>query len=84
MYKELAKKYIKRITPQDIKNYASSINITLTNQEVNIIFNFLLKYYEDLLNKNTTVFNKLKPLIREDLYKQIIALYEENKNKYLN
>ncbi len=84
MYKELAKKYIKRITPQDIKNYASSINITLTNQEVNIIFNFLLKYYEDLLNKNTTVFNKLKPLIREDLYKQIITLYEENKNKYLN
>lgn len=84
MYKELAKKYIKRLTPQDIKNYASNLNIDLTNQEINIIFNFLLKYYEDLLNKNTSVFDKLKPLIREELYKKIILLYEENKNKYLN
>lgn len=84
MYKEIARRYIKKITPQDIKNYATSINIDLNNQEVNIIFNFLLKYYEDLLNKNTKVFEKLKPLIRQDLYNKIISLYEENKNKYLN
>lgn len=84
MYKELAKKYIKRLTPQDIKNYATSINVQLDNQEVNIIFDFLLKNYEDLLNKNTSVFKDLKPRIRNDLYNKIISLYEENKNKYLN
>ena len=83
MYKEIIKKYLKNITPQDIKNYATSINIYLNNEEVNIIFNFLLKYYEDLLNKNTKVLEKLKPYLRKDLYDKIIILYEENKNKYL-
>ena len=83
MYKEIVKKYIKNITPQDIKNYASSINIDLNNNEVNILFNFLLKYYEELLNKNTKCLEKLKPLLREDLYIKIVNLYEENKNKYL-
>ena len=46
MYRELAKRYIKNLTPNDIKKYASSINIDLNSQEVNIIFNFLLLNYE--------------------------------------
>ncbi|MBE6158167.1 MAG: DUF2624 family protein [Firmicutes bacterium] len=83
MYKELIKKYIKNLTPQDIKNYALSLDVNLTNEEVNIIFNFLLQYYEELLNKNTKVLEKLKPYLRDDLYNKIIILYEEKKNKYL-
>ena len=83
MYKELVLKYIKNLTPADIENYAKSRNIILSNDEINIIFNFILKYYEDILNKNTEVFKKLKPYINDDLYNKIIYLYEENKNKYL-
>ena len=83
MYKELVLKYIKNLTPADIENYAKSRNIILSNDEINIIFNFILKYYEDILNKNTEVFKKLKPYINDDLYNKIISLYEENKNKYL-
>ena len=83
MYKELAKKYIKNLTPQDIKNYASSINIEVNNQEVNIIFNFLLNNYESLLDKKDYVLKQLQPKLRPDLYNKVISLYEENKNKYL-
>ena len=83
MYKELVLKYIKNLTPADIENYAKSRNIILSNDEINIIFNFILKYYEDILNKNTEVFKKLKPYINDELYNKIISLYEENKNKYL-
>lgn len=83
MYKELALKYIKNLTPNDINNYAKSKNINLSNDEINIIFNFILNYYKDILNKNTSVFDKLKPKISNDLYNKIILIYEENKNKYL-
>ena len=83
MYKELAKRYIKNLTPNDIKKYASSINIDLNSQEVNIIFNFLLLNYEELLNKNDKVLLKLKDKLSPNLYNTVISLYEENKNKYL-
>jgi len=83
MYKEFAKKYIKNLTPTDIKNYAQYKDIELTNNEVNIIFDFILKYYEDLLNKNTKVLEKLKPKLNNNLYNKILLLYEENKNKFL-
>ncbi len=83
MYRELAKRYIKNLTPNDIKKYASSINIDLNSQEVNIIFNFLLLNYEELLNKNDKVLLKLKDKLSPNLYNTVISLYEENKNKYL-
>lgn len=83
MYKDLALKYIKSLTPKDIDNFAKSKNINLDNNEINIIFDFILKYYEDILNKNTKIFEKLKPKISNSLYDKIISLYEENKNKYL-
>ena len=83
MYRELAKRYIKKLTPNDIKKYASSINIDLNSQEVNIIFNFLLLNYEELLNKNDKVLLKLKDKLSPNLYNTVISLYEENKNKYL-
>lgn len=83
MYRELAKRYIKNLTPNDIKKYASSINIDLNSQEVNIIFNFLLLNYEELLNKNDKVLLKLKDKLSPSLYNTVISLYEENKNKYL-
>lgn len=83
MYKELAKRYIRNLTPNDIKKYASSINIDLNSQEVNIIFNFLLLNYEELLNKNDKVLLKLKDKLNPNLYNTVISLYEENKNKYL-
>lgn len=83
MYRELAKRYIKNLTPNDIKKYASSINIDLNSQEVNIIFNFLLLNYEELLNRNDKVLLKLKDKLSPSLYNTVISLYEENKNKYL-
>lgn len=83
MYKELALKYIKNLTPSDINKYAKSKNVDLSIDEVNIIFNFILNYYEDILNKNISVFDKLKPKISNDLYNKIILIYNENKNKYL-
>lgn len=79
IYKELIKKYIKCLTPQDIQDFALSKNITLSNQEINIIFNFILKYQTELLNKDETPLKQLKLYLREDLYNEIYTLYNTYK-----
>ena len=81
IYKDLIKKYIILLEPSHIKNYANNKNISITNQEVNIIHSFIKTYYNELL-ENDSILIELKPLIREDLYKQIQKEYKENKAKY--
>ena len=81
IYKELVKTYIKYLEPIHIKNYANNKNISITNQEVNIIHNFIKTYYNELL-EDDSILLELKPLIREDLYKEVLKEYKENKVKY--
>lgn len=81
IYKELVKKYIKYLEPIHIKNYAEKKNISITNIEVNIIHNFIKCYYNELLESDSILI-ELKPLIREDLYKEVLKEYKENKAKY--
>ena len=81
IYKDIIKKYINYLTPIHIKNYANNKNITISNEEVNIIYKFIKDYYLELL-EDENILNKLKPLIRDDLYKEIIKEYKENKAKY--
>ena len=81
IYKDLIKKYINLLEPIHIKNYVSNKNIFITNQEINIIHNFIKTYYNELL-EDESILNELKPLIREDLYKEVLKEYKENKVKY--
>ena len=42
-----------------------------------------MKYYEELLNENIKVFEILKPQISNTLYKKLINLYVDYKQKYI-
>lgn len=81
IYKELIKKYIKYLEPIHIKNYAKNKNISISDDEVSIIYNILMKYNIEIID-NENLLLELKPLIREDLYKEILKEYKENKAKY--
>ena len=83
IYKEIIRRYISNMRPTDIKNYANNQRIIITDQETLIFFNFIKKYWEDILNDNTNVFSILKKQIRPDLYNKALELYKENKKKYL-
>ena len=83
IYKELVKNYIPLLKPEDIKNFAFSKNIVLNDKEVLIIYNFIKKYYLELLDKNTSSFVILKNNLNSDLYNKCIDLYKEYENKYL-
>ena len=81
IYKDLVKTYIKYLEPSHIRNYAENKNIIISNEEVNIIHNFIKTYYNELL-EDDSILIELKPLIRKDLYKEVLKEYKENKVKY--
>ncbi|MDO4995727.1 MAG: hypothetical protein Q4E69_00970 [Bacilli bacterium] len=83
MYKDLVLKYIHLLTPNHIDEYARNNNIILSKEENLIIYRFILENYKDLLDNKESI-NKLKPLIRDDLYKSIEKIYYKNKAKYID
>lgn len=83
MYKELIKSYIPKLTPKLIKEYGKKLNISLTDSETIILYQFIMKNYSEILEGNETSFIELKQKINPNLYQQLLKLYEQNKAKYL-
>ncbi len=83
MYKELIKNWIPNLTPEMITNYSKKIGIPLTNSEVMILYQFIMKNYVEVLDGDESSFNDLKKKINPSLYNQLLILYKTNKNKYL-
>ncbi len=83
MYKELIKSYIPKLTPKLIKEYGKKLNISLTDSETIILYQFIMKNYSEILEGNETSFIELKKKLSPTLYTQLIKLYNENKTKYL-
>ena len=77
IYKELIKKYINKITINDIKQFAYYQKESITNEEAKIILTHIKKYKEELLKKNTSSFKILKQNIRKELFNKIEQLYNE-------
>lgn len=83
IYKELIKKNINKLTIEHLRNFAKIKNISYTEDELVIIYNFIMYNYNDLLDENIKVFESIKTKINPLLYKDLINLYIEYKQKYL-
>jgi len=83
IYKELIKKNINKLTIEHLRNFAKIKNISYTEDELVIIYNFIMYNYNDLLDENIRVFESIKTKINPLLYKDLINLYIEYKQKYL-
>ena len=83
IYKDIIKKYISLLTLDDIKDFAKKENIDYTEDEAIIVYNFIMYYYNDLLYENIKVFEHIKNKINPNLYKKLLHLYIEYKQKYL-
>lgn len=83
IYKELVKKYINRLSIEDVERFAKKNDITYTKEELVIVYNFILGNYNELLNENINVFLKIRDKISPTLYKNLLNLYIEYKQKYL-
>ena len=83
MYKEFIKKNINKLTIEHVKKWADNNDINYTNDELITVYNFIKYYYNDLLDENIKVFENIRNEINPNLYKQLLNLYIEYKQKYL-
>lgn len=83
MYKELIKNWIPKLTPKIIQENGNKLGIFLTNSETNILYQFIMKNYSEILDGNEKSFNELQKQISPTLYNQLLKLYNEHKRKFL-
>lgn len=83
MYKELIKNNINKLSPSIIKEYGKKVNIILNDSESNILYQFIMKNYSEILEGNEKSLEELKKKINPNLYQQLYILYQETKEKYI-
>ena len=80
----IIKKYIDKITNNDIYKFALKNNIILNNEEINYIHKLINIYWNDILKNNDDILLKIKDKFDNNKYEQIKKIYYEYKNKYIN
>ena len=75
--------YIQKISKKDILSFAYQNNLSLSKEEIDILYHYLLNNYKDLLNGNSRgIFEALEDKIDSDKLDKIKELYEFYYNKY--
>lgn len=78
MNKSIIKSYVKNMSKEDIYNFIDKNGYDATNEEVEIIYNHIKKYCNNLLNDPVYYIKLLKGKISDNNYYLILELY----NKY--
>lgn len=86
MYENLIKEYIEnKLTKGDIKNYCNKKNITINNDEINIVYEVIKNKWKTLYkgceDDKIKIFEYLKTNLNDNLYNNIVDLYNEYKKK---
>lgn len=76
MMEKMINSYVNKLTKNDIIKFADKNNITLTNDEIDIIFNTIKKDWQDLLHNPNKVFNNIKSKVSLNTYNNIIYFYD--------
>ena len=80
----LIEQYIKRITKEDIYNYARSQKITLTPNELDTLYTYLKTYYKSFLRNPKIILdllNELKSKVSIPVASKLDELYSQYKDK---
>lgn len=80
----LMKQYIKRITLDDVKNFAYKNGIYLSDKEARSVYNYITKNYNDYFNGNINIYDILedaKGIFSGENYYKFISLYNQYKDK---
>lgn len=83
IYKELIKNNISKLKINHLEDFAKKNNLVYSNDELVIVYNFIMYNYNALLDENIKIFEELKEKINSKLYKDLLNLYIEYKQKYL-
>ena len=83
IFQNIIEKYVNDLTTKDLESFAKSKDLKYTNDELLIVYQFIKYNYKELLKQNIKVFELIKEKVNPILYKQLINLYIEYKQKYL-
>ena len=85
MKEEFIKKYIDKISISDINSFSLKNNISLNNNELNLIYKYVKNDWKTIIYGNyNSILNDLKSKIDIDKYKKIEQLFYKFKSKYQN
>ena len=85
MKEEFIKKYIDKISISDINSFSLKNNISLNNNELNLIYKYVKNDWKTIIYGNyTVILNDLKNKIDSNKYNQIEQLFYKFKSKYQN
>lgn len=80
----LISEYVKRLTKDDVNNFALKQGVSLTDEELDIIYNYVKKDYKTVIYGNPRVIlDELKTKVKPFTYSKIENLYQQFK-RYLN
>lgn len=78
--KGVVKRYIENLTINDVKTYIKNKNYEVSEHDVNIIYNYIKEYCDDILDKKDGCMNKLKEQINPTTFNQLMDLYNKYKD----
>lgn len=78
------KRYIDKLTIQDVKNFANSNNVILNQEQLIYVYDLIKNNWKQVLNNDTYALNKVKEKFDDETYVKIEKLYYEYKKKYQN
>lgn len=82
MYEMLIQNYLKKLSLNDINDFANKNNMPLNPGEDKIIYEFIMKYWEEVYKGDgNKVFNKLKNHLSPNTFNNIIMLHNKYKDK---
>ncbi len=82
MKKFIIKKYIDKLSIQNINNFALNNNIVLSEKELEYMYNLIKNNWEQILNNDDSILLKLNGNVDNESIKKIEKLYYEYKKKY--
>lgn len=82
MKKFFIKKYVDKLTIQDIDKFAKSNDIYLNNQELDYMYNLIKTKWLNILNNDEKILVEIKNKFSCDKSSKIENLYFEYKKKY--
>ena len=84
IYKEIVRNYVNHMSIEDLEKAALKLNLPYNREELLEVYQFIKYHYIDLLDQNIKIFEELKEKINPTLYKELISLYIDYKQKYLS
>ena len=80
MQRNLIMNYAKNLTKEDIDSLVKTNNIEVSKKDIDIIYNHIKTYYQLFFDDPIKYIKMLKGKISDDIYYQILMVYDKYKS----